>query len=111
FAARHEGAKAAKGKYVFFLDPDDEIAPYALSTLRRVMERESPDLIVTGVKVVRDYKWYQRKITFPVPRSATYPDIMKAAFLDVLPWWGTPGKIYLRSSLLEVLSKFDHIKT
>src|SRR5690606_33846632 len=37
FAARHEGAKAAKGKYVFFLDPDDEIAPYALSTLRRVM--------------------------------------------------------------------------
>lgn len=109
FAARHEGVKAATGKYVFFVDPDDEIAPDAISTLRRAMEREEPDLIVTGIHVVRPYRWYQKKITYPVPRSAVYPDIMKAAFLDITPWWGTAGKVYRRDLLLEVLADFENV--
>lgn len=109
FAARHEGVKAAVGKYVFFVDPDDEIAPNALSTLRRVIDREAPDLIVTGIRIMRTYKWYQKRIVYPVPRSAAYPDIMKAAFLDIHPWWGTPGKVYLREPLLGVLAEFEHV--
>lgn len=111
FAARHHGVKAATGRYIFFVDPDDEISPNAISTLRRAIEREEPDLIVTGVRSVYPYKWYQKKNKYFVPRSAVYPDIMKAAFLDVIPMWGTPGKIYRRELLLEVLAKFDHVNT
>lgn len=109
FAARHHGVKAATGKYVFFVDPDDEIAPNTISTLRQTMEREAPDLIVTGVRTMRIYKWYQKENSYPVPQSAVYPNIMKAAFLDIQPWWGTPGKVYRRDLLLEVLAGFEHV--
>lgn len=44
-AARKAGVAAARGRWILFLDPDDELAPGALAHLRRRLERDPADLI------------------------------------------------------------------
>ena len=44
-AARKAGVAAARGRWILFLDPDDELAPGALAHLRRRLERDPADLL------------------------------------------------------------------
>ena len=46
--ARNTALDAAKGEYVFFLDPDDWIEPDAFSTLTTAADREKADIVMFG---------------------------------------------------------------
>jgi glycosyltransferase involved in cell wall biosynthesis len=48
-AARQEGMRFAKGKYIVFIDSDDILYPNALKTYLNIIEKHSPDLIVSNV--------------------------------------------------------------
>jgi glycosyltransferase involved in cell wall biosynthesis len=45
-AARNALMDAAHGEYVWFIDPDDKLFPYALNSLFAVLDRHSPDMVL-----------------------------------------------------------------
>lgn len=72
-AARNTGIHLAKGDWIWFVDPDDTIAPNALEVLRRHL---SPDLDVLffGFQYVietGDSKEQKAKISMPAPMAGT----------------------------------------
>lgn len=60
--ARNEGMKAAKGKYLFFMDSDDEIHPGLLENLYLLAEKNHS--VITGAEYLQtdgDVHWIIRK--------------------------------------------------
>ncbi|WP_241660968.1 glycosyltransferase family 2 protein [Variovorax guangxiensis] len=53
-AARNSLLDAATGRYVWFLDGDDKLLPGALPALRRIVERDAPDLVLCDFRVWRE---------------------------------------------------------
>ena len=50
-AARNTGLRCAKGKYIYFLDSDDYLAPDALELLSSDMDARNLDLLLFNAKV------------------------------------------------------------
>lgn len=47
-SARNAGLDAARGKYIFFLDPDDWVEPDAAEQLADAADREDADIVIFG---------------------------------------------------------------
>ena len=56
-AARNTGLKHATGKYVYFLDSDDEITPDCIEKLVKPLNKELYDFVIGGYKVVGSEIW------------------------------------------------------
>lgn len=54
-AARNTLLAAAAGRYVWFLDSDDLLAPGAVRALARVVEQEAPDLVLCDFAYLREH--------------------------------------------------------
>lgn len=59
-AARNEALRRARGRYVVFLDDDDELLPGMLESVRQTFESSPPEVgfLWCGVEVVRDGAGY-----------------------------------------------------
>lgn len=53
-AARNTLIEASSGAYLWFLDSDDKLLPGAIAALRRIVERDAPDLVVCDFQVWRE---------------------------------------------------------
>lgn len=52
-AARNALLHAARGRYLWFLDSDDEMCPGALRGLRRIVDAHAPDLVMCDFRLLR----------------------------------------------------------
>ena len=72
---RNRGLEQAKGKYVYFLDSDDMIVPYAMEELYNEAERENLDGIYFDSEVLYETEdLRKRNSSYPAARKAEYPD-------------------------------------
>lgn len=64
FYARQKGIDMAKGKYIIFLDSDDELRPDCLSTLEKKIRQKSWDVILYTGRIVVDGCDCERRFGF-----------------------------------------------
>jgi len=119
----------ARGRYVWFLDADDYLAPGAIAQLRRIIDEHAPSLLMCDYRMVREFPKLKhrlrgdpRKHTFEGPRRQRITDastIMAGTFRggQMHPWskiarrelWGTdlrfpPGRHFEDMHLLPFLA-------
>ena len=99
--ARKKGLELCKGQYVTFVDSDDWVSPYYISTLLQLIDEYGVNVSSCGVQRVKQGDVFGREIvetynTQLLPFDKLMPRFFKYEF------WGFVGKIYLRSC-------FDHL--
>lgn len=61
-AARNSLLDAARGRYVWFLDSDDELLPGAIDELRAIVEADAPDLVLCDFRILRERRRWRHRL-------------------------------------------------
>lgn len=103
-AARNKGLELASGQYVIFIDGDDWIQKSSLQKVMKIIDGQSPDVIVLGFSV--DYE-NGEVINFFDGSNRILTD--KGEILEaLLNPWSVCGKVYKREILNHI--QFDNCK-
>jgi glycosyltransferase involved in cell wall biosynthesis len=106
FEARKTGISESKGKYVLFLDADDQLEANSISYLYSKLEAEQADICFFGVRSSRGHKGFLRKL----PQDKTL-NVLKSFILDLsTPPWGIGGKVVLTDLLKRSLSELSYVR-
>lgn len=61
-AARNSLLDAARGRYVWFLDGDDELLPGAVDELHAIVDADAPDLVLCDFRVLRENRQWRHRL-------------------------------------------------
>ncbi|GEM_PF-935176 len=105
YHARKTGVEHARGRYIIFLDPDDELDEHCLNQLYEHLHGSPASVIFYGVTFTPPLQWYKSP-------TRSYPLRSKDRLLESMfkksiggytfTTLGTPGKAYDRKLLLSV---------
>lgn len=87
FQARRVGIQAATGRYILFLDGDDELAGEAVATSVATAERTGADLVGIGVQIVADAQNFPARF-----QAALQPQFAELRAPAIVPSLFPPGK-------------------
>lgn len=96
--ARKRGLDIGKGQYVTFVDSDDWVSPYYVSTLYQMIDQYGVNVSSCGVQRIEQDNDYRKEVT------KTYNSQL-LSFEKLMPrffkyeFWGFWGKIYLKCCL------------
>lgn len=89
-ASRNDGLVAAQGKYIIFLDADDEFSPHGLDKLYDTITQNScPDVVVFRYEVIKKHSKQQSRSLSPLDTSVTSAEALRDLILDNIisaPW-------------------------
>lgn len=108
FHARERGVQYAKGDYIVFLDPDDELEINFLKTLKEHICNNPSDLVFYAIEYRPKRKLYQPEV--PVLPFKNTGRVIEAVFKQkgkTVVWAGTSGKVYKRKFVNEVFEGLD----
>lgn len=107
YHARWTGVREAKGQYVVFLDPDDELELHALEELSMLI-KTNPDMIFCGCREVPDKKFYQVQTVVPKIVDYKATSVEQRKLLNTQGFnLGTAGKAYKKSVIRQAFSSLD----
>jgi len=108
YHARRLGVEQARGEYVVFVDPDDELERDFLATLHNHLLTNPSDIIFYKVSIAPKKKWYQSSLnSLPKPNKS---QLLEATFQRRLfsyktITYGTLGKAYRREFIASIYNE------
>ena len=104
---RNRGIEAASGKYIVFVDADDQLIPGSLEAIQRKLENTLPELLLIGVdefKRNRQRALTDRKLSKKLQRPSTFAaeDAPVALFWPTATW----SKVYKKGFLARENMRF-----
>ena len=111
-AARNTGLRCAKGKYIYFLDSDDYLAPDALELLSSDMDARNLDLLLFNAKVFGEKGVEEKRVQGDISyfkRMHEYPLIYKGEDLMRMLWENREyiATVFLQMVRRDFLNKHD----
>lgn len=104
---RNNGLKAAKGKYIYFLDSDDKICPDSLEKMYEKAEENYADVVYFDCQPLFENEQLAEKFNdYRFDRKAIYPDVytgrdLFVAFRYNWDWASNVARIFIRKDFLE----------
>ena len=95
--ARKKGLDLSKGKYVTFVDSDDWVSPYYVSTLFHMIDEYEVNISACGVKRVKPEDNKDEDLGSVNTQLLSFEKLMPRFFK--YEFWGFWGKIYIKSCL------------
>ncbi|MCM1323055.1 MAG: glycosyltransferase family 2 protein [Acetobacter sp.] len=90
--ARNTGMKAAKNKYITFIDNDDWFEPNAFENIERIIKVHHPDIVLTNYYDVYDREWVKNTQGEKVAKNSPEEKKYIAHYIDRLallsPFYG-----------------------
>ena len=102
-AARNTGIAEAQGKYITFLDDDDEFTPTRIEKITEYIDKYNPDFICSGYI----YKYNSKIISQKIPDVDKNRKKCELELLKAKSFFGTGSNIICKKDIIQKIGGFD----